>query len=221
MKTNDLETHPRKRPSQERSRATVDAMIEATRRLIVAEGLDALTTNRIAEVAGVSVGTLYQYYPSKEALVAALIERELERDLDLAAALLEEDDATLRERFERMIDAMLARARDPEHARLHAQLLPLVPTLERHEHVRRRVAALREEALAMIWGRRAELKEHLRGDPSRMARAFFVASHALEGAFNAAKTEAPELLDAPGFAEDLRALLAPLLSDPPAPRQRR
>lgn len=68
-------TKPRKAASQRRSRATVDALVEATARILVQEGFDKASTNRIAEVAGVSVGSLYQYFPSKEALVAAVIER--------------------------------------------------------------------------------------------------------------------------------------------------
>jgi AcrR family transcriptional regulator len=68
-------TTPRKNASQERSRATVDALIEATARILVREGFDKASTNRIAEVVGVSVGSLYQYYPGKEALVAAVIDR--------------------------------------------------------------------------------------------------------------------------------------------------
>src|SRR6516165_4267821 len=68
-------TKPRKNAAQARSRATVDALVEATARILVRDGFDKASTNRIAEEAGVSVGSLYQYYPSKEALVAAVIER--------------------------------------------------------------------------------------------------------------------------------------------------
>jgi hypothetical protein len=68
-------TNLRKRASQRRSRATVSAIVEATARILVREGFDKASTNRIAEVAGVSVGSLYQYFPSKEALVVAVIDR--------------------------------------------------------------------------------------------------------------------------------------------------
>src|ERR1700712_1724802 len=70
-----LRTNPRKYASQDRSRLTVDALLEATARILVKEGYDRASTNRIADAAGVSVGSLYQYFPSKEALVAALIEQ--------------------------------------------------------------------------------------------------------------------------------------------------
>lgn len=69
------QTKPRKHASQTRSRATVDALIEATARILVKDGFDKASTNRIAEKAGVSVGSLYQYFPGKEALVAAVMKR--------------------------------------------------------------------------------------------------------------------------------------------------
>ena len=74
-----LQTNPRKSASQERSRATVDALLEATARVLMKEGYDRASTNRIAEVAGVSIGSLYQYFPSKEALVAAVIDRHTQQ----------------------------------------------------------------------------------------------------------------------------------------------
>ena len=68
-------TKPRKSASQVRSHLTVDALVEATARILMKEGYDKASTNKIAAVAGVSIGSLYQYFPSKEALVAAVIER--------------------------------------------------------------------------------------------------------------------------------------------------
>src|SRR6185369_17163863 len=82
-----VRTTPRKRPRQDRSRATVDSILEATARVLVKRGFDGLTTNLVAETAGVSVGSLYQYFPNKEALVSALIEKHVE---DLTALCLAE-----------------------------------------------------------------------------------------------------------------------------------
>ena len=65
----------RKTPRQERSRATVEALLEATADILIREGYAKLTTNRIAERAGVNIASLYQYFPGKEAIVAELRQR--------------------------------------------------------------------------------------------------------------------------------------------------
>lgn len=80
----------RKKPQQERSRQMVDALIEATAKVIAQRGLDGTTTPAIAEVAGVSVGSLYQYFDDKDALIGALLEKligDLTKILDEQASL--------------------------------------------------------------------------------------------------------------------------------------
>lgn len=69
----------RKQPRQARSQATVDAIFDATIQVLLAEGLQRLTTIRVAERAGVSVGTLYQYFPQKQALLFAVLQRHMEK----------------------------------------------------------------------------------------------------------------------------------------------
>ncbi|WP_252258561.1 TetR/AcrR family transcriptional regulator [Erythrobacter aurantius] len=64
----------RKSPKQQRALATAEAIVQATQQIIVKDGYKAATTNRIAETAGVSVGSLYQYFPNKQAIVRTLIE---------------------------------------------------------------------------------------------------------------------------------------------------
>lgn len=78
----------RKAPRQARSQATVTAILEATIRILEREGLEALTTTRVAEIAGVSVGTLYQYFENRDAILDALQDREFERALALMGDVL-------------------------------------------------------------------------------------------------------------------------------------
>jgi AcrR family transcriptional regulator len=71
---------PRKRPNQSRSRALVDAVAQACLRILDEEGDEALTVARIAEVSGAAVGSIYQYFPNKDAIVAMLYERVLDQE---------------------------------------------------------------------------------------------------------------------------------------------
>ena len=71
----------RKSPRQARSKATVDIILQATARVLVSHGYSGASTNRIAEAAGVSIGSLYQYFPGKQALVTALRRRHAEQML--------------------------------------------------------------------------------------------------------------------------------------------
>src|SRR5215470_16463733 len=68
---------PRKSPRQDRSIATVDAIFEATIQVLLSDGVSRLNTTRVAHRAGVSVGTLYQYFPNKQALLFAVLDRHL------------------------------------------------------------------------------------------------------------------------------------------------
>jgi len=80
---------PRKRPTQARAHRTVDLILEAAAQILAHEGEEELTTNRIAERAGFSIGTLYQYFPNRESVLDALIERERDSsDRRIRAALV-------------------------------------------------------------------------------------------------------------------------------------
>jgi AcrR family transcriptional regulator len=79
---------PRKKPSQSRSKATVDAVLLAAAHILENRGLGGFNTNAVAVRAGVSIGSLYQYFPSKDAILVALMERSLEVfSLTLAEAI--------------------------------------------------------------------------------------------------------------------------------------
>jgi AcrR family transcriptional regulator len=76
---NHKKKEPRKIPQQSRSKATVEVMLTAAARVLIQDGYEKASVNKIADVAGVSIGSLYQYFPSKEALVAAVIQRQSEQ----------------------------------------------------------------------------------------------------------------------------------------------
>jgi AcrR family transcriptional regulator len=85
----------RKKPRQARAHATVNAILTATTQVLDREGLDAATTTRVAEVAGVSIGTLYQYFSHRDAILEALQDREFEHALSLMQGVL--SDGNLRQ----------------------------------------------------------------------------------------------------------------------------
>ncbi len=81
---------PRKNPSQQRSQRTVDAILEAAAQVFTTEGYECGTTDRIAERAGVSVGTLYQYFPNKDAILSVLMRRHIEHVTSFLSGLVEQ-----------------------------------------------------------------------------------------------------------------------------------
>jgi AcrR family transcriptional regulator len=118
---------PRKRPVQRRSTETVASILEAAARILEVDGLGGYTTNAIAERAGVSIGSLYQYFPNKDAITRALIAREMNLLLD---DIEPDDDPPLGQAgLARLVESavrnqlrrpVLARLLDIEEARLPA-----------------------------------------------------------------------------------------------------
>lgn len=105
-KTALLELQPRKTPQQSRSVATVEAIFEATIQVLLKEGAERLTTVHVARRAGVSVGTLYQYFPNKQALLFAVLERHMLRTLTAVEEACAESHL---QPLEAMVDALVNR----------------------------------------------------------------------------------------------------------------
>jgi len=150
-------TTPRKKPRQERSVATVDAILDATARVLCSTGYDRASTNRIALAAGVSVGSLYQYFPSKEALVAALAARHMASMTALIRAKLSEvAKAPMAMAVRSIIAAMFeAHAVDP---RLHKVLIEEVPRIGRLENLRVVENEVEVLVAALLEARKRELR---------------------------------------------------------------
>ncbi len=95
----------RKAPRQARSRATVAAVVQAGAQLLGERGWSGFTTNEVAEVAGVSIGSLYQYFPNKLALVDAIRRRHFD---DVLAVLDRAAESGIPHRVEALVDGMIA-----------------------------------------------------------------------------------------------------------------
>jgi AcrR family transcriptional regulator len=118
--------HVRRRPKQRRARETVEAVLGAVIRILKRDGYRAITTNRIAEVAGVSIGSVYQYFPDKASILNALHQRHVDQiDRMVQSKLVEHASSPLEDLMRAMIEAMVdAHAIDPE---LYELLLTEVP----------------------------------------------------------------------------------------------
>ena len=107
---------PRKSPVQARSTASVEAILEATVQVLLDVGKERLTTTRVASRAGVSVGTLYQYFPNKIALLQAALQRHLVAVTEAVERVCKEQEGeTLRNMATALITAFLqAKMRNPK-----------------------------------------------------------------------------------------------------------
>ncbi|WP_396234917.1 TetR/AcrR family transcriptional regulator [Acinetobacter baumannii] len=97
---------PRKRPRQARSVATFEAILEAAARILESLGFAGFNTNAVAELAGVSIGSLYQYFPSKDALIVELIRRERAKISNhIVETIKQHEAADLKEKLKLIIQA--------------------------------------------------------------------------------------------------------------------
>lgn len=143
---------PRKRPSQARSKATVEAILVAAAQVFRRQGYAGATTDRIAERAGVSVGSLYQYFPNKDAILVALTERHVDAGFALVRELLAEtlsDVPALEPLLRRFVVAMITlHEREPELHRVLFEEAPLPASLRRK--LRKRENELATEVAALL-----------------------------------------------------------------------
>jgi len=123
---------PRKLPSQTRSKIMVDTILEATARILVKKGFAGTTTNGVAELAGVSIGSLYQYFPSREALVVAIAQRHSNKlKTTLEDTLSKNSNMPLEDALYELMRAIdSAHAVDPDLNRVLADELPRLGKLD-------------------------------------------------------------------------------------------
>ena len=196
----DPRPEPRKRPQQARSRITVEAILEGAFQVLVAEGFDGLTTTRVAERAGVSVGTLYQYYPDKEALVAALIDAHLAAEAAaIADVFADAQTAPLPELSDRLVDAFVGlNAAQPERS---AALVDGAARVQWEAGLDALAGQVADGVAAVLEMRADEV------EAENPALAAFVTVHAVDGLVRRAVWERPEDMASGAVAAEARALV--------------
>jgi AcrR family transcriptional regulator len=187
---------PRKSPRQTRSAATVDAIVEAAAYILKREGWSRLTTNRIAERAGVNIASLYQYFPNKEAIAHELHRRfRAQIHATVTPERVSAMNQDLRALVRSGVDGLLCEvAKNPE---MHRVFLDELPPSTRH------VDRLSPEVTAAFDKR---VKPQMRGVPDPDL-ALWMWNKVLDGLVRAACAERPELLVDARFASEMCVLL--------------
>lgn len=133
---------PRRKPSQARSRQAVEAIVDASAQVLEQRGYKGATTNRIAERAGVSVGTLYQYFNNKDEIFDALIEQEAARYLQALGQAMPGPEIPHREAIRTLLEAAYAHHRLVLGVRLVMRNLPSTAYGERSRTIRQEMHRL-------------------------------------------------------------------------------
>lgn len=188
----------RKLPTQERAQRTIETIFQATAQIVEMEGEGGLTTNKVAKKAGFSIGTLYQYFPSKEAILLAMINRERRRVMDKLQAMMKraveegrDARAVVRELVHTLVESF---GSGPKHKRA---LIRLAWRMDHHENI---TQALREAAERNTFALSQLRDPSLRVPTPAM---MFVATRAVMGAIRSASLEDSPMLGTPEFEDEL------------------
>jgi AcrR family transcriptional regulator len=194
----------RKKPTQARAKVTVDAILRASAHILTTEGLAGFSTNAVARKAGVSIGSLYQYFSSKEALVAALAAQHAEEGqallLEMVAKLALEGPASLEAQVRQYIGAMVRL--HTTNAALHRVLMQQVPSIPAAMEAVHRVSNRSGEVVrAWLESRRSELR------PLDPAVATYVLVTSVEAVTHLQVMERPTQLDPETLVDELTWLV--------------
>jgi AcrR family transcriptional regulator len=199
--------NPRKLPRQERARVTVEAILQATTHILTEKGYDQTNTNLIAELAGVSIGSLYQYFPNKESLMVALMEQHSQE----IAALVESKLNHLFDDPPEIAIPELVKAVVAVHSinpRLHQVLSEEIPRSERLKmhQTDDRIAKLLQEYLKR-WRDRLQ--------PQNIEMTVFILSRTVESLCHSAVIEHPQLMRDGKFEQEVSDLMLSYLIKKP------
>jgi AcrR family transcriptional regulator len=201
-------TEPRKFPRQERSKIAVEAILEATTRILTEEGYDKANTNRIAERAGVSIGSLYQYFPNKESLITALMVKHSNEMIALVESKLTDFyDSTLEIGISEIVKAVIAaHAIDPK---LHQVLNEEIPESERSQQMHKAEERIVKLLQAYLSRWRDSPNDRLAECvcPENIDMTVFILSRTVESLCHSAVIERPEFVRDSRFAREVADLL--------------
>lgn len=198
-------TKLRRKPRQERARATIEAILQAATYILVERGWSAFTTNRVAERAGVNIASLYQYFPNKEAIVAELQRRHVAK---VRAAFPDALPGLRSKRSLREMLGVLVRAGVEEHR--VAPALHRVFSEELPASARKGLPPHDQEALR-LW--QDAVQPFVRNVPD-VALAAFIARVSVHAIIHEATATRPELLDDPRLVDETVLLLERYLRRP-------
>jgi AcrR family transcriptional regulator len=198
---------PRKLPQQDRSRVTVEAILEATTHILTEEGYEKANTNRIADRAGISIGSLYQYFPNKESLIAALMEQHSNEIVELVEIKLQLlFNAPLEVAISELVKAVIAA--HTINPRLHQVLneeIPLSARLQQMQKADERIGKMLRAYLSRC-------QEHIH--PQNMDITIFILSRTVESLCHAAVIEHPDFVSNSHFEQEVSRLLLLYLRNP-------
>ena len=195
-------TTPRKEPRQARAHATRDAIVGAAAQLLGSAGYAATTTNAIALRAGVSVGSLYEYFPNKDAIVATIIAELLEEQFQtFSAALARLANAPFAELTREAIVVLLETKRI--RPRLFREIATGTPPAIRGRFLRRWNARAREVVVEILRGR-PELASGARD----LDLVSFILVNGVYGVIDAVLVEQPALLHDDALIDELVVLVS-------------
>ncbi|MDZ7960382.1 MAG: TetR/AcrR family transcriptional regulator [Aulosira sp. DedQUE10] len=199
--TTKRRTTPRKLPQQDRSKFTVDVILTATAHILIEEGYDKASTNRIAERAGVSIGSLYQYFPNKASLIAALHERHV-------STMMTVIESKLTDLFESPIAVVL-----PTIVKANIAAHAIDPTLHRvlHEQVPRLSGTEQEVSMTKLL-RTYLSKQCDRIEPQKLDYMVFIVEQTIEALTHAAVIERSDLLQDEQLEQEISQMLLSYLT---------
>lgn len=186
---------PRKTPSQGRSQATVEAILQASAYILKKRGYAGLTTNGIAEKAGVNIASLYQYFPNKEAIFVELLRRHVVEGRQAATTILRRPRTSAMTKIRAVIDAAIAtHAIEPELHRIFTT-----------EAMRMNLPPFRTDADEQLT---AETEQWIQGTKRKNAKlAAWITHTAVHAVIHSAFANQPDYAKSPELADELSQLV--------------